>query len=255
MKKLCLFLLVVCFTVPVRAQQEKGFIYMKNGTILKGKYQYSSDFKKLKVISAGNLWVFEAEEVDSISNISTHRLYKFEDGNKNTPYFLRAEIGVLAGNAENSQAAPFSFSSSFNYMFNRKMSAGVGLGLEFLKETYLPVFLNFEYRLRSLYSTPYFFLKGGYQVPIEESHDVYYDVYPMWSSFWPGPDYYNQNMDPKGGVLINPGLGYQRMFSQGFGMTFAFGYQYHRLHYKGENDYGLDIDYNRLTIKIGIIFN
>jgi len=241
--------------MPVVAQQEKGFIYMKNGTILKGKYQYSSDFEKLKVISAGNLWVFEAEEVDSITNVRAHRLNSFESGNLNSPYFLRTEIGFLVGNADNSQAAPFSFSSSFNYTFNKKMSAGLGLGLEFLKETYLPVFLNFEYRLRNIYSTPYFFLKGGYQVPIEDSHDIYYDVYPMWSSFWPGPDYYNQNMDPKGGVLINPGLGYQRMFSSGFGMTFAFGYQYHRLHYEGENDYGLDIDYNRLTIKIGIIFN
>jgi len=54
--------------------------------------------------------------------------------------------------------------------------------------------------------------------------------------------------------MINPGAGYQRMFSSGFGMSFAFGYQFHRLHYSGENDYGLDIDYNRLTIKLGFIF-
>jgi hypothetical protein len=66
---------------------------------------------------------------------------------------------------------------------------------------------------------------------------------------------YNQELDPRGGFLINPGVGYQRMFSSGFGMSFAFGYQFHRLSYNGENDYQLDIDYNRLTIKIGIIFN
>jgi hypothetical protein len=62
-------------------------------------------------------------------------------------------------------------------------------------------------------------------------------------------------MDTKGGFIINPGIGYQRMFSSGFGMSLAFGYQFHRLSYKGENDYQLDIDYNRLTIKLGFIFN
>jgi hypothetical protein len=45
------------------------------------------------------------------------------------------------------------------------------------------------------------------------------------------------------------------MFSSGFGMSFALGYQYHRLNYKTDEDNQLDIDYNRLTIKLGIIFN
>ena len=69
-----------------------------------------------------------------------------------------------------------------------------------------------------------------------------------------GPSY-SKLMDAKGGLMINPGVGYQWMYSSGFGMSFAFGYQFHRLHFKGENDYGLDIDYNRLTIKLGFIFN
>ena len=79
---------------------------------------------------------------------------------------------------------------------------------------------------------------------------MYYDI-------WPGPWPRNNSkpLDAKGGFMINSGLGYQRMFSSGFGMSFAFGYQFHRLSYSGENDYRLDIDYNRLTIKLGVIFN
>ena len=127
--------------------------------------------------------------------------------------------------------------------------------IEFLKESYLPVFVNLEYKFRDSYSTPYLFLKTGYQIPLEESREIYYNGYQPWSSsFWPGPIYSQEPMDTKGGFLINPGVGYQRMFSSGFGMSFAFGYQFHRLHYSGENDYGLDIDYNRLTIKLGFIF-
>ena len=119
----------------------------------------------------------------------------------------------------------------------------------------MPVFANIEYKFRDSYSTPYLFFKAGYMVSIDESRALYYDVYPVWSSFRPWGDWENDGLEGKGGVLLNPGLGYQRMFSPNMGMTFTFGYQFHRLHFKGEEDYALDIDYNRLTIKIGIIFN
>jgi len=56
MKKLCLFTFAVLFTFSVFAQSEKGFVYLKNGTILKGKFQYT-DAGKLRVESAGNIWV------------------------------------------------------------------------------------------------------------------------------------------------------------------------------------------------------
>lgn len=255
MKKLCLFLFVIIIANSVFAQSEKGYVYLKNGTILKGKYNYSADFKKLKLESAGNLWVFDVSEIDSITNLRSKQLHEIENRISVSPLFYRTEIGFLAGNSENSQEAPFSFTASGNYIVDPNFSVGAGFGVEFLKESYLPVFVNFEYKVRNTYSTPYFFVKAGYQVPIESSQTVYYDVYPMYSSFWPGPDYWNGDLKPKGGFLINPGLGYQRMFSSTFGMSFAFGYQFHRLKFSGENDYGLDIDYNRLTIKLGILFN
>lgn len=255
MKKLCLLLLFALFSVAAFSQFEKGYVYLKNGTILKGKYKYSSDLNKLQVETAGNLWVFDSGEIDSITTLRAHQKNKIEIINSNTPVYYRTEIGVLAGNSENSQSAPMSFTASGNYKVLPTFSAGVGLGVEFLKESYLPVFANFEFKLRDSYATPYLFVKAGYQVPLESSNAVYTNYYTMYSSFWPGPDYQNESLKAKGGLLINPGIGYQRMFSTTFGMSFAFGYQFHRLHYTGENDYGLDIDYNRLTIKLGIIFN
>jgi hypothetical protein len=38
MKKLCLFTFAVLLTFSVFAQSEKGFVYLKNGTILKGNF-------------------------------------------------------------------------------------------------------------------------------------------------------------------------------------------------------------------------
>lgn len=256
MKKFCLLLFATIIAFAVFAQPQKGYVYLKNGSILKGKYQYINDSLKLRIESAGNLWIFETDEIERVSVNREQLVEKFGGQGLNSPFYLRTEVGVLVGNSENSQPAPFSFTTSLNYWVEPQFGVGAGVGLEFLKESYLPVFLNFEYKIRNSYATPYLFAKVGYQVSIEESHTIYYnDIQPWSSSIWPGPVYNNEKMDAKGGVLINPGIGYQRMFSSGFGMSFAFGYQFHRLHYKGENDYGLDIDYNRLTVKIGIVFN
>lgn len=258
MKKIWLLLFAFIIAFPVFAQPQKGYVYLKNGTILKGKYQYTEDLSKLKIESAGNIWIFKADEIDRVSNKKELIEMTLQEDFKRSPFFLRTELGVLAGNSDNSQAAPFSFTSSLNYNLNPKLSAGLGIGFEFLKETYLPAFANFEYKLRDTYATPYLFLKIGYQVPLEESNEIYGGVQPVYYyDIWPGtwPQYNYEPLDTKGGFMINPGLGYQRMFSSGFGMSFAFGYQFHRLSYTGVNDYRMDIDYNRLTIKLGFIFN
>ncbi len=252
MKKISLFVLIALLTFPVLAQTKKGYIYLKNGSVITGKYNYSDNLEKLQVITSEGVWIFDTSEVDSIRT-KLHRNKNFGEIKSESPLFIRTEIGVLIGNSENSQSAPLSLTSSVNYSINPKLSVGAGVGVEFLKETYLPVFVNLEYKFRDSYSTPYLFLKTGYQVPLEESREIYDDMY--WArSYIPWPNNSQEPMDTKGGFLINPGVGYQRMFSSGFGMSFAFGYQFHRLHYAGENDYGLDIDYNRLTIKLGIIF-
>lgn len=260
MKKLCLFAFAVLFTVSVFAQNEKGYVYLKNGTILKGKFQYT-DAGKLRVESAGNIWVFDVAEIDSVAGRRTARAVQMENLPQYSRIFYRTEVGVLAGNSQNSQSAPVSLTGTVNYLVTPQFSAGAGFGAELLKESYLPAFINAEFKLRNSWSSPYFFVKAGYQVPLEDSREIYYDVVPMWSSsssiWWPGPQPVHNygKLDPKGGILINPGIGYSHLFSPGFGMSLGFGYQFHRLHYKGENDYGLDIDYNRLTVKLGFIFN
>ena len=258
MKKLCLFTFAVLLTISVFAQSEKGFVYLKNGTILKGKFDYT-DAGKLRVESAGNIWVFNVAEIDSVAGRRASRLAQMENLPEYSRIFYRTEVGVLAGNSQNSQSAPFSFTGTVNYLITTQFSAGAGFGAELLKESYLPAFVNAEFKLRNSWSAPYFFVKAGYQIALEDSHEIYYDVEPYWSSssIWPGPQPAHSygKLDPKGGVMVNPGIGYSHLFSPGFGMSLGFGYQFHRLQYKGENDYGLDIDYNRLTVKLGFIFN
>jgi hypothetical protein len=254
MRKICLFFIAFFLAFQVFSQSEKGFVYLKNGTIIKGKYQMHSE--KIFIQSAGNLWVFEPSEIDTVTSFRQRNISLLDDFTTSSPFFFRVETGLLIGNSQNSQSAPFSFHSSMNYRVNNNFSAGLGFGAEFFKETYMPVFVNLEYKLKNSSSSPYFFLKGGYEVAIEDGGAVYYDyVIPPWSSvYYPWYSGMN-NLKAKGGIMVNPGFGFSRMVAPGFGVSLAFGYQFHRLHYSASKDYGLDIDYNRLTIKIGILFN
>lgn len=259
MKKLFLFVVVIFLASGIFAQSEKGYVYLKNGTILKGRYLFTGDSSKIQVQTGGNRWIFEKDEVERVTGKLERRTEDFQNKTLNSLLFVRSEIGVLAGSEQNSQTAPFTFSASLNYLVQPKLAVGAGFGLEFLKETYLPVFLNVEYKFRDAFSTPYVFLKTGYQLPLEESREVYYSIHPdgPWSSdIWlGGAKPYVRKNDTQGGFTINPGLGYQNMFSANFGMSFAFGYQFTRLNYKADDAYKMQLDYNRLSIKIGIIFN
>lgn len=253
MYRLILFLFILVFSTEAFSQMEKGYVYLKNGTILKGKFQYSADLKKLKIESAGNVWVFNASEIDSVTTSKVKNKHELLNMKNDSRIFSRMELGIMAGNTDNSQSAPLTFGAQLNYEIKPKLAVGLGAGIEFYKETYLPVFLNAEYKLRNLNSTPYFFVNGGYLLSIEDSRTMYYD-YPVSSSMiWPGYNY-NKKLDPTGGLFINPGVGYLHYFNQGLGMSFSFGYRYHRLHYKGDKDYGLDMDYNRLSVKLGLLF-
>ncbi|MDR2683171.1 MAG: hypothetical protein LBB64_04790, partial [Dysgonamonadaceae bacterium] len=80
------------------------------------------------------------------------------------------EGGALCGNPDNENSAPFMFHSSLNYAFHRNLSAGVGAGVEFLKETYLPVTANLLYQIGDKkVITPFVRLQAGYQVALESN--------------------------------------------------------------------------------------
>jgi hypothetical protein len=256
MKKICLFILVSLFTISTMGQSRKGKIFLKNGSIVKGKITESESSETIHIQSSGNLWVFPLKEIEKID-------YSMEKPKKEEPevksdFSNHTQIGILKGNSDNSQVAPFILHSSLNYKVDNKIQIGLGSGVEFLKETHLPVFANIEYQFRDAWFSPYLFFKAGYTFPIEDSRTLYYDIIPYYvfsSSIWPGNYYGNNELNAKGGVLLNPGFGFINRFSYNFGMSFSVGYRFSRLHYSGENDYRLDVDYNRLSVTLGFIFN
>ena len=256
MKRIIILFLFCLFMLPTVAQKsKKDQVFLKSGGVIKGQL-ITHDADIVKINSAGNEWVFKNEEVDSVSRFS--RFNKFNTVNtverRSMGYFFDTSMGVLLGNSRNSQAAPFSFMTSLNVKMFRNVYLGAGIGAEFMEETYMPAFGQIQWRFREARTTPFFNLQLGYQVPLEDGHrnqQVYYDYS---SSYYPHPQA-NSELTSEGGYLFNPSIGFQRFSSDNFGWFFSFGYRYHQLNYSGENDYKLETNYSRLSLKVGFIFN
>ena len=251
MKKILTLILALLFFYPLFAQKgKKDLVYLKSGGIIRGQI-LTNDLDGVKISSDGNQWVFRKSEVDSVSHDSKN---KTGAAPKLRCYF-DACGGVLVGNSGNSQRAPFTYSSSFNYRLKNNIYLGLGLGADFLDETYMPAFVQFQYKFRNSAFSPFVGVQAGYEIPLEKkSRKSFNNYYSSSSVYYPGYINY-EKLDNEGGFLINPSVGFMRMTSENFGWFFAFGYRYHQLNYSGKNEYKLETNYSRLSLKIGFIFN
>lgn len=165
-------------------------------------------------------------------------------------YFNITDMGLLIGSTQNRHPAPYAFMTTNGYHLSEQLSLGLGIGVEFISGSYMPIVLDARYYVRNSAFSPFFSLYGGYALPLSDdgSNGSSYvtDVY------WP-----NQNYEPyqaKGGWLFNPGFGIRNMFGENFGIIFSVGYRVQRLYFAAGEEKRLMVDYNRLQVKIGIIF-
>lgn len=188
---------------------------------------------------------------DSIKNTQNNKdievVKQIPDG-----LFNVTTIGVLSGSSQNQQSAPFSFQSLMLYQFDEHIAAGLGLGVDFLEETYLPLVVDFRYYLRGTRFSPFVFAQTGYSIPTDKSasQEIVNDHYDIWPGPYPQPE----DVEPKGGFQINPGFGIRHMFHKDFGLEISFSYRYQRLNYQYSSSTRLEMDYTRLNIRIGILF-
>lgn len=165
-------------------------------------------------------------------------------------FYNTIEFGLLIGSSHNSQKAPFSFMNITSYHLSPQLAVGLGIGADFYNETYIPIVADIRYYFRDSKFSPFAYLQAGYSIAVEDEVDR--DIYYSLSSIWPGPSY--SDGDPRGGFLFNPGIGVRNMFNDHFGVVFSIGYRYQTLNYNIGTINRLEIEYNRLNVKFGIIF-
>jgi hypothetical protein len=170
-----------------------------------------------------------------------------------TGFYNNTDVGLLAGSSKNNLKAPFSFMSVTGYHITEQFAVGLGIGADFLEETYIPIVMDVRYYFRKSSFSPFAFIQGGYSIATggvidAPNYPVLWDFFPNW--IWGYPP----TAKSTGGFLINPGVGIRKMFSNNFGLTFSVSYRYQRFNYNVEDDGRLELDYNRMNFRIGIIF-
>jgi hypothetical protein len=220
--------------------QNSDVIYLKNGSILKGKIIQIRPGENVKFeTSDGSIWVFDYADLLKFDNTDALQtgLIKL-DSTRNK--YLIADMGFLVGTTNNDMKAPLSILAVYDVPIYNKVYAGIGTGLEFFEMTYIPVIAELRFKRRTIGPSIYF--QAGYTMPIKKEGTVDNSKY----SFEPG-------------ILINPGISYTFGFSQGTAFTISIGYRYQKTSAKQleryYNDDYLRIDkLNRMNLRFGYSF-
>ena len=170
------------------------------------------------------------------------------------------EMGFLAGPMTNSRPAPFTISNVSSFRVTPNIYAGPGVGIEFIGESYLPLFLDLRYFFRDEKFSPFIGFQSGYNIALSSKSNISpwysYPEYALSSSFIPYPYPYYGEYNPAGGFFINPQAGFKNMFNEHLGFIFSIGYRYQQMNYNAEDsENNMLFEYNRLSIKLGFIFN
>ncbi len=250
-KILNLLIPLLCFSLTAIAQKsEKGVVYLKNGSIVRGALLSQDPGQPVKIkTSDNNIWVFERTAIDSISQKNR------QNGSFKTGCFNLTEAGVLAWTPDNAYNAPFTFMNISGWQFANGLSAGVGAGVEFFSEAYLPVVADLRYYFGKQGVLPFIGAQGGYSIALGKADKQYvYNYAYDYNLIWPGPIGQAVDVDARGGWLVNPSVGICAPIGDKLALTVSAGYRIMRHRYNREDNYKLDVDYNRLSLKVGLMF-
>ncbi len=260
LRKMTLILLVI-FSFTLFAQgARRVLVYLKDGRVIRGATVLWDPDKLIKLRTVGNNFLtFKNEQIDSITVASPAKIY-FKSG-----YFNLTEIGDLV--------SPFYYRDFYSYFSQTSLSAinisswlfpggfstGFGAGFEYLDETYLPVVADFRYFSRDKGNIPFLSLQVGYSIPLGSGSYQTTDIFNhmsgsmSYANGMPAPTIKGR-LSASGGLRIYPAIGMHIPVNEHFAFDFSAGYQWRRHHYYRENYNELNINYSRISLKIGLLF-
>lgn len=238
MNKYLLLIAIIFVTFPVFGQKQTDVVYLKNGSIIKGKIINESEEILRIETCCGNIFVFRSDEILSIKQEE----FKPNKTVKEKGYLNFTSLGILIGTGRSDKEAPFSLIIENNYRFNKYLALGGLVGLETLNEAVFPVGVNVKGMLPfQKGSVAYAGFSAGYSISLEK----------------PPADF--TIIKAYGGFLFNPEIGFITPTGSNGSFFMAIGYRYNQLNYRREDWYFEDpVErkqiYNRLSIKLGICF-
>lgn len=237
-----IILLLITFSTPLLTGQETDHVYLKSGSVIRGKIQEIEPMDHVKIDDmCGNTWYYKMTEVEKITSepfvpdLQTEKAsIGFDAGFANM-----TSIGFLVGSSYNAQVAPFSLLMVNGYRTPVGLFAGFGTGVEFFSTTYMPFFLDLRYDILGTDVVPYVMAKGGYGIPLASDRSEYDYSY----------EYY-------GGPLFGAGVGLKIRTRKHFAWDIELMYRYQETSYMESYDWNnQEYDYtdifNRIEIRLG----
>lgn len=243
MKKYFLILILLIIIIyQSSAQKTKGVLYLKNGSIINGTLIEIMDNRYEIQTSDGGLFIFSAPEIEKY--ISEPTAFA---GRKKTGLDFALEAGFLVGSQSSKYDSPFSFNCIAGYTIDTKNILGFGSGVEFLEQTFTPVFFEYKHLFYDRKVAPFIFFRSGVLFHLgsnDESTDSYYPQY-------------NVPRDYSGGASLAIGTGISWV-REDIETYLSFAYRYAQTSYI-ETDYNQQNVtyknyYNRLELKFGFKF-
>ena len=231
--------LILVLTLPVlaAAQNSTDIIYLRNGSIIKGKILKSDSVSCSIETCCGSIFVYNSTEIVKTESIVSDNVS--DNASKAKGYFNYTSMGFLVGSSENEKKAPFSLVSEHNYRFNQYFSLGGVIGYEVPEEPVVPLGLNIKGLLPQNSALFFIGISAGYSFSLENPDDEFYET-------------------ADGGYFFNAELGVMLPVSQSTSFFVAAGYRYNELNYTRTDWWLGDVDrkviYNRLSVRFGLAF-
>lgn len=245
MKKLIgLAIMLIFMFFPLSAQKNKDVLYLKNGSSIYGKLlEVTDSIYKIKTPD-GSIFIFSSAEVKKFSN----EMPPF-DGRKKSGFGFVMEAGLLIGAQSSDYKAPFSFNFLVNMTSNTQNIFGLGSGVEFLGQSFTPIFIEYKYLFSDRKTTPFIFFRGGklFHLNGDFQHTDY--VPPQTNN--------GRSYDGGGSFTCGTGISWAKDDGETY-LSFA----YRNVHTSYTDDfsnpqqvkYTYKNSYNRLEIKFGFRF-
>jgi hypothetical protein len=242
MKKIYLLVVVINLFIAgnIYSQSKEDAVYLKNGSILKGKVIESVTGVQTTIEIVGhNIIVVPDTLIKMI--LMDQRLPAKERENKTSPVEMSANVNFYGG-SQNSGG--FTFITSYRFPF--RLATGAGMGIEWFDHQQIPFMADVKYYFLKGSWSPFVYAQGGYAVPLSQKGDN------EWTEF-------------HGGTLAGTGVGMRLNFTRRNALIFNVGYRYQKTETVTtdypwmssiQNSETIRYDeYNRLIFSFGFLFN
>jgi hypothetical protein len=241
-KQISILILLIITVIQIHAQKTRDVLYLKDGSIIYGTLiEINENQYKIRTFD-GSLFIFETARVEKFV-----REDPVSEGRKKEGIGISLEGGLLIGTPNSTYPSPFSFNVIGNYTVGSVNILGFGSGVEFIGQSYSPLFIEYKRLLTIRTASPFLFVRTGVLMHLGEGQETIDNYYPQYN--------YHKNYTGGPTFTIGTGISWVRESMETY---LSFAYRYTTTSYI-ESDYNnyettYRNSYNRLEIKFGFKF-